>query len=1360
MLYLLRGTALSTYDMTGPLVSLVDYSAASGGGIRYSKYSAALNAANTLSDLYHGNDGRTMENRWYGYDTASSVWRYWSWNTTLDRKLRLSYSGFQNVLEFAGSAATMSSVTINTYNGRHYFALGGYQYYYGAEATPRVKILSEWAPTLDNYHGAVMSGIAASGSYCAFGEISASSSLTYNPFAVWVKTGSSTSRIGLYLTGTRLAGVHVPYPTYGLTVGGTGFFGDYVTGLGTELVTNGHFTSDPSGNWTYGTGWSWDGVTKMVRAQTTLSNLSQTLSVTVGKPYLVVILASDFVYGSFTITLGGTAATYKVSSYNGQYQFLVVPTTTGDLIITPDSTNTGASFDSISVKEITSGSVYVTDKLGVGTCAPSEKITVLGGSISIATATSNTAPIILPGNGSGILCTGLNADLLDGLHGNSWHYNHGIEARSQSTISLSTRTFTIAPTSSTFGLWVEGVRYAKESCQVTVDNTAGVHYIYFDSTGTLQKSMTSWDITSSNSPIAIVLWDGAQGCLLDERHGYDRNRPWHEWAHETIGSRYESGLVGTFTNTTFSVTEGYFHDEDIEHHITAQTSCRLWYRSSGAFTFTGDATSVYKLNGSNIQYDNGTNAVDAGSQKYVNHWVYASGDTAYPIYVVLGQAQWNTLSEAQGATPPTTGNLPISELKLLYSVTYKNTGNPPTYVETRDYRSSTGPAGTFVAVDHGSLSGLGDDDHPQYLNEVRGDLRYLKLDCSNDPLTSSLETSAAVSGDLYQGVLNTSTNAAATASFSLSCDGATPYFRAYSSTASGYFDAGDKIAKASATELFMAHHGVFLLNWAGAAEFSWVCGTATLSRDMYLGHGYLVLDANHASSDVFLGSWGDNLVLKPDYTNSSRGTPKIKIDLGEHGTFAQFYWVSDDKHRLVLNGDPVAYEATFIVNNIADQVNVRLNTVSSQTANVMEIGVNKAALSFISPDGYLAYNTTGTSFTPVAYIHFRADSGAANPASAIILEYDPAAGEYLPGLSLNKLTGSKTMVRFHGSVDASNRAIARIGLHDGSSYAEACYWDYTHSLYNLGNIILYSASAGEPKLSFNQDTTERAYILYDDKGASTDEFTYSAPMHYFVSTADKTNSPTLKVDSLLFQCYATDNIVIGANVWYAGGWKTLNTGFTSVINMNAGEVAFYIGQTSTSGGATADLVEALRLHTDMKAEFGGIVALDHLAEKTSSHEIVFDNHVRSLNNIFLTDDLADTRTAGRLELRGDATGDVTIYLHSDGNANPTLYMAAEGQVIMSLFYDYSTAFTHFYNASAGVYLLSIDPTSYRVGINVSQPSSTLDVNGDIEMVSTGAQYFGDPSTDGTYKVVRLDNDLVTYRRESGNYVEKHRITAA
>jgi len=43
--------------------------------------------------------------------------------------------------------------------------------------------------------------------------------------------------------------------------------------------------------------------------------------------------------------------------------------------------------------------------------------------------------------------------------------------------------------------------------------------------------------------------------------------------------------------------------------------------------------------------------------------------------------------------------------------------------------------------------------------------------------------------------------------------------------------------------------------------------------------------------------------------------------------------------------------------------------------------------------------------------------------------------------------------------------------------------------------------------------------------------------------------------------------------------------------------------------------------------------------------------------------------------------------------------------------------------------------------------------------SSGTWYFGDKDTNGTWKITRASNDLVFYRRESGSYVEKMRITA-
>jgi hypothetical protein len=64
-----------------------------------------------------------------------------------------------------------------------------------------------------------------------------------------------------------------------------------------------------------------------------------------------------------------------------------------------------------------------------------------------------------------------------------------------------------------------------------------------------------------------------------------------------------------------------------------------------------------------------------------------------------------------------------------------------------------------------------------------------------------------------------------------------------------------------------------------------------------------------------------------------------------------------------------------------------------------------------------------------------------------------------------------------------------------------------------------------------------------------------------------------------------------------------------------------------------------------------------------------------------------------------------------------------------------------------------------IGVGMLTPSSTLDVNGDAEILSTAAYYLGDPVTDGSWRFVRSGNDLLAQRRESGSWVTKQTIAA-
>jgi hypothetical protein len=74
-------------------------------------------------------------------------------------------------------------------------------------------------------------------------------------------------------------------------------------------------------------------------------------------------------------------------------------------------------------------------------------------------------------------------------------------------------------------------------------------------------------------------------------------------------------------------------------------------------------------------------------------------------------------------------------------------------------------------------------------------------------------------------------------------------------------------------------------------------------------------------------------------------------------------------------------------------------------------------------------------------------------------------------------------------------------------------------------------------------------------------------------------------------------------------------------------------------------------------------------------------------------------------------------------------------------------------------LLFTDASADKVGIGTSSPTSKLDIAGDAEISSDKAYYFGDPTTNDTWRIVRSGNNLEIQRRESGSYVAKQIITA-
>lgn len=285
----------------------------------------------------------------------------------------------------------------------------------------------------------------------------------------------------------------------------------------------------------------------------------------------------------------------------------------------------------------------------------------------------------------------------------------GFENRTDSTIGMSGSDFQIQPAVTNYAVWTGGKRHvvsALQSVSIATDKT--LHYVYFDTAGALQVSTSAWDIAGNGAPVAIVFRDGSDYAVTDERHSYIRDKVWHKWAHLTIGARYGSGFTGTFDASSLSVTQGTIWDEDIQFDSGGtKTSTTLWYRQAagaGMRMVRGSAT-VFAEDGSGyLEYDDGSGTLQpVTNNNYGVGWVYAGNDQAEPIYTVIGQGDYASITAARNAGLPTIA-LSTAEWKLLYKVIFKRTSGGTVYEEAIDYRSqSTGPATTAITSDHAAL---------------------------------------------------------------------------------------------------------------------------------------------------------------------------------------------------------------------------------------------------------------------------------------------------------------------------------------------------------------------------------------------------------------------------------------------------------------------------------------------------------------------------------------------------------------------------------------------------------------------------------------------------------------------------------
>jgi hypothetical protein len=342
----------------------------------------------------------------------------------------------------------------------------------------------------------------------------------------------------------------------------------------------------------------------------------------------------------------------------------------------------------------------------------------------------------------------------------------GHEDRTTSTISFnaSTRTFTIAPVNTSFTVWCKGKKVVVSSAQtVTIPNTSGMHSIYYDANGTLSSKLGYFTF-SEEAPTAYVYWNATTGAAPyfgDERHGVVLDWQTHEYLHRTRGAALASGfgasgytLGGNGTSNAhaqLTLEGGTFFDEDMRIIVTATNTptAGTWeqdllsparipvlYLSGTGWVIDAPTDYPLKQGTARPQYNALSGGVwstaDVANNKYATSWILATNNLTYPVIAIIGQAESDLQSAAEAVdfTSLQLPGFPSVEFRPLYRLVFQcadsfSNAVKASLVSITDIRSiaAAGVAASLI-TDHGNLSGLSDDDHPQYLSvdTVRGTL--------------------------------------------------------------------------------------------------------------------------------------------------------------------------------------------------------------------------------------------------------------------------------------------------------------------------------------------------------------------------------------------------------------------------------------------------------------------------------------------------------------------------------------------------------------------------------------------------------------------------------------------------------------
>lgn len=213
-----------------------------------------------------------------------------------------------------------------------------------------------------------------------------------------------------------------------------------------------------------------------------------------------------------------------------------------------------------------------------------------------------------------------------------------------------------------------------------------------------------------------------------------------------LGPLFVSGCSVNENSTPLhlDVTSGEFHFGSKAYHPSGGSDITFTtkYRDGvGGWVSVPSQTAV-----DNLKYDDGSGTLqDIGLGKFVKHALYIVGEGATEEYHVLyGQTQFDSEGEAVAGTVPTPPPFFKDGVSIIASIIAQEGSS--NIVSILDERPRLGFASSSAqsSNDHGSLLGLSDDDHTQYLLADGSRALSGNLDLGDNAITNTSSVNGVV----------------------------------------------------------------------------------------------------------------------------------------------------------------------------------------------------------------------------------------------------------------------------------------------------------------------------------------------------------------------------------------------------------------------------------------------------------------------------------------------------------------------------------------------------------------------------------------------------------------------------------------